>query len=271
MRMTRFWLIGLGLNPPESIPQGFTTALGMADEVWLEAYTSMHPLLNQLAGALRELIPTRLVTRRDVEESLLAELEEKRIILAVLGHPLAATTHVSLLAEARRKGVPARVLGAESIFTSIAMTGISLYKLGRTVSLPYPRRQWQPDSWKKSLMENMRMGVHTLILLDILTPPDTPSSLADGFTPEASGDAWLMSLPDAIRLLTGVLPEDAFLISCTRLGQPDSISLHGRLEDYQQASSLPQGGPHCLIHAQPDEIEREHIRMLTTPVREWQD
>ncbi len=271
MRMTRFWLIGLGLNPPESIPQGFTTALAGADEVWLEAYTSMHPLLKQLARTLGEVIPTRLVTRRDVEEALLTRLEEKRIILAVLGHPLAATTHISLLAEARRKNIPTMVLGGESIFTSITMTGISLYKLGRTVSLPYPRRQWQPDSWKKTFSENMRIGAHTLILLDILTPPDTPNSLADGFTPEAVGDAWLMSLPDAIRLLSTILPKEAFLISCTRLGQPGSISLHGRLEDYQHAGRLPQGGPHCLIHAQPDEIEEEHIRMLTTPVREWQD
>ena len=267
--MTRFWLIGLGLNPPESIPEGFLTALGMADELWLEAYTSMHPLLKQLAGTLRESIPTRLVTRRDVEESLLKHLEEKRIILAVLGHPLAATTHVSLLAEAKRKGIPTRVLGAESILTGIALTGISLYKLGRTVSLPYPRKGWQPDSWKNSLRENMRSGVHTLILLDILTPPDTPSSLADGFTPEAMGDAWLMSLPDAISLLTEALPPDAFLISCTRLGQPHSISLHGTLTDFQQAGRLPVGGPHCLIHAQPDEIEAEHIRTLTTPVQEW--
>ncbi len=265
------WLAGLGLDPPRTMPHGVLNALVQADECWLEAYTSLHPQIRDVMASLSTSLPCTLASRRMVEEQLLERLRAgRKILLLVLGDPLSATTHTSLLADATRAGIPFTILPASSVFTSIAKTGISIYKLGRTITIPYPRRSWRPTSWQDQLSSTIQQGLHSLILLDIITDPEERSQIDPAFTPWQQDTAWLMTLRDAIRLLQDVLPPEAFLISCTRLDQEGEVLLHGMLADYAaMADSLPVEGPHCLIHAQPDSMERELIQTLTKSLSVW--
>ncbi len=56
------------------------------------------------------------------------------------GDCLSATTHVSLLLEATEQGVETRIIHGSSIFSAVAETGLSLYKFGRTVTMPFPEK-----------------------------------------------------------------------------------------------------------------------------------
>jgi len=102
------------------------------------------------------------------EESdrILLEAEEKHIGILVGGDCLSATTHISLILDAKRRGIDARVIHGSSIFTAIAETGLSIYKFGGTVTLPLPDRG-SVDSVTRTIRENREWGLHTLILLDL--------------------------------------------------------------------------------------------------------
>ena len=51
--------------------------------------------------------------------------------------------------------------------TSIAQTGLQLYKFGKTSSMPTWTDSWKPDSFMDYIKENQSIGAHSLLLIDI--------------------------------------------------------------------------------------------------------
>lgn len=48
---------------------------------------------------------------------------------------------------------------------AIGCTGLQLYSFGETVSIPYWKDGWQPDSFFDKIESNFSRGLHTLCLL----------------------------------------------------------------------------------------------------------
>ena len=90
--------------------------------------------------------------------------------ILVGGDALAATTHMSILVEARKAGVPVKVIHGPSIFSAIAETGLHLYKFGRAVTIPYAQEGYEPTGFYDDIRKNLSLGLHTLILLDVKPP-----------------------------------------------------------------------------------------------------
>lgn len=156
------YLIGLGLSHDSISKKGLEIAK-KCKKVYLENYTVELPYSN---GAIEETIGKKVVPAdREFVESLeiIDEAVRSDVALLIYGSPLMATTHMTLLEEARKSGVKAEVVYNASIFDAIAETGLQLYKFGKIASMP----NFEADSYIEIVKANLDIKAHTLILIDI--------------------------------------------------------------------------------------------------------
>jgi diphthine synthase len=163
--------------------------------------------------------------REDLEQGAVKLIDEagtKDVVLFVSGDPLVATTHSTLLADARKAGVGTRVVHNASIVSAIGETGLHFYKFGATATVPFPEKTGGrlPESVYDILKSNKAAGLHTLLLLDI--------------TPERC-----MTPNEAMRTLLAlekeydksVITDDTDAIVFARAGAPDSRIFSGKLRE----------------------------------------
>lgn len=156
------YLIGLGLNVDGISTYGLETAK-KCKRVYLENYTVDFPYsLGELQAVIdKNLIPA---DREKVEGlSLIDEAKKMDIALLIYGSPLTATTHITLVQEAKNCGVRCKVIYAASIFDAVAESGLQLYKFGKIASMP----NFKADSFMQIVQQNLSMKAHSLILVDI--------------------------------------------------------------------------------------------------------
>ena len=208
-------LIGMGLHDENGLTLRGLNAAKNADTLYAEFYTSIMPgfsvtELQRLVGK-----EVKILTRRELEEdadrTILSDAKTARVALLTPGDPMSATTHVGLVLSARKLGIPTVLIHSASIVTAAAgVTGLEVYKFGRTVTIPSPRTNPLPESVYEFIRDNLRVGLHTLALLDI----------QNGLT-----------IPDAIRILFkleeinngGVVSEDSLVVALARVEAPDCI------------------------------------------------
>ncbi len=145
--------------------------LSTADVVLVEAYTSI--AVGYTYERLRRMClgELRYVSRRDLEENyewIIEMARNRKVVILVAGDPLTATTHVSLLVEAKKKGVDIDiVLGVSGVYASITQSYLQAYRFGRIVTLTYPEKEYIPYTTVEVVRENLERNLHTLVLLDI--------------------------------------------------------------------------------------------------------
>ena len=166
--MLRF--VGLGLYGVKDISVKGLEAVRSADIVYLENYTSrlMGSTIEEMEEFFgREMIP---LNREDVESGrrYIEEAREKDVVFLTAGDPMVATTHVDLRIEAMRKGIDVQVIHGQSIIAAApGLLGLQAYKFGKTGSIPYPEEGFRPTTPYKVMLDNLKIGLHTLFLLDI--------------------------------------------------------------------------------------------------------
>jgi diphthine synthase len=213
-------LISIGLADEKDLSLKAIEESRSCNALYAELYTTV---LDTDTDRLSALIgkPITLLPRKGLEEAsdnLLDEAEKKKVGILVGGDALSATTHASLILEARKRGIPAKVVHGSSALTAVAETGLSLYKFGRTVTLPLPEKG-PPDTVLGTLEENRDHGLHTLVLLDL----------------DAEADHYL-TIDRAITLLLEAERPEAFnagtlAVGVARLGREDSVIRAGRASD----------------------------------------
>jgi diphthine synthase len=223
-------LISVGLADEKDMSLRALEEARGCDALYAELYTMK--LATPLA-ALTELVgkPVTLLPRGDLEEhsaKIIDEAKGRRVGVLIGGDCLSATTHISLLLEAAERGVETRIVHGSSIFSAVTETGLSLYKFGRTVTMPFPEKG-PADAVLRSIQGNLSEGLHTLVLLDL-----------------DNEQKKYMSAPQAIQSLidSGVSP-DTLVVGVARLGQPDAIIRAGRAADI--ASHDFGEPPHSLV------------------------
>ena len=243
-------LISIGLTDERDLSQRALEAARSSDTLYAELYTT---ILDTDTQKLSTLIgkPVTLLPRRAFEEDsddILEESTEKNVGILVGGDCLSATTHVSLLLEAKKRKIPVKVIHGSSILTAIAETGLSLYKFGRTVTLPLPEKA-PPDTVLNTIKENRENGLHTLILLDIDTESNTHLTINEAITILLEDEK-----PDTYN-------QDTLTIGITRIGWEDAEIQANRAEDLRQ---LNFGGPPqiLIIPGHLHFLEKEALRSL---------
>jgi diphthine synthase len=160
------YLIGIGLNK-HGISEEALEVLRGCHKVYLENYTVDFPYeqLKGFKGLNKKIKP---IGREEVESNLLIkEAKSKKIALLVYGSPLFATTHMSLLLDAKDACVRVKVIYAASIFDALGETGLQLYKFGKITSMPDWKDKGKSDSFMDVVSDNLKIKAHSLILSDI--------------------------------------------------------------------------------------------------------
>lgn len=173
------YLIGLGLNEKNISRQGLE-AIEKCSKIYLESYTVNFPYN---AKDLEKVLGKKIVEieREKVEDlSLIKTAKKEDVALLVYGSPLTATTHITLVQEAKKQKIKYEIIHNTSILDAIAETGLQLYKFGKTTSMPKWQKNFTPTSFMEIVKENLSIGAHSLILIDIsLGLKDAISELED--------------------------------------------------------------------------------------------
>ena len=162
-----FYLIGLGMNK-KSISVSALEILKSCDKIYFENYTVNFPYEKQELEKNYEIKIEELDRAKVEDESVLKEAKEKNVALLVYGDSLSATTHMQLILECKNRNIEYKIFHNASIITTIAETGLSLYKFGKTASMPnWKEHTNKPTSFMNYVKENSSIKAHTLILTDI--------------------------------------------------------------------------------------------------------
>lgn len=162
--------IGLGLHDEKGITLRGLDEARAAEVVFAEFYTSA--LLGVRLEALESLMDRKIrqVSREQVEggTEILEAAKAYRVAFLVAGDPMVATTHVDLRLRAAAAGISTRVIHGVSILGAAAgALGLQAYKFGRTTTVPFPAEGHEVTSPLDPIVDNLRAGLHTLVLLDL--------------------------------------------------------------------------------------------------------
>ncbi|MCI0503833.1 diphthine synthase [Candidatus Micrarchaeota archaeon] len=184
-------------------------ALKSCKEAFIETYTN--PISQELVSGLERTIgkPIMRLERSRLESPyLIDKAKSADVCILASGDPLTATTHITLVIEARQKGVPVRVIHNSSIHSvAPARAGLQMYRFGKTASLVNPRPNYRPVSSLDVIRENQSRNLHTLVLLD--TEPE----------------------PMEAKAALAMLSEFASVIVLSRAGHDDEKISHGSPEE----------------------------------------
>ncbi len=230
-------IIGIGLDNEKDITIKGLKLVQRADIIYMECYTSrlncsFHDLTKfynkQIHLAHREMVESD-------DNEILENAKTRDVAFLVIGDPFSATTHVDLILRAKKEGIKITVTNNASILTAVGLTGLQLYKFGKTTSLPFPEENYHSETAYDVIKTNKQLGLHTLVLLDIKNLD------------------CLMTIQQAIQIFLGieakreenVFTKDTMCIGCARLGSAGSIIKAGTAEKLYSAYF---GAPtHCLI------------------------
>ncbi len=184
MQKGKLLLIGTGISDERGISLAGLEALRACNKIYAERYTNLTPegtlaRLETLCGKKITLLSRESV---EGEKELLEAAKSETVALVVAGDPMIATTHVSLLLSAKKRGIQTEVIHASSVLSAaIGESGLQAYKFGKMVTLAYWRDNYKPMSAYDVIAENLSRGLHTLLLLDIdeKLGPMKPSAAAD--------------------------------------------------------------------------------------------
>lgn len=166
-------LIGLGLSV-DFIPLGNLKKLLTCDKIIVDSYTSVwFPHIGILIRLLSNMKKEVVVAKRDMLEgkaidSILGESTKKDVCIAVIGDPLIATTHHTIVVEALKKGIEIDISPATSIFnTAISISCLQAYKFGKIATIVSSKNGIVYEYPLIVLKNNRSQNLHTLFLLEV--------------------------------------------------------------------------------------------------------
>lgn len=272
------YLIGLGLSHETDITVRGLETVKRCKRVYLEAYTSI------LMAASLETLETFygkeviLADRELVEtgsDQILEGAETDDIAFLVVGDPFGATTHSDLVIRARELGIKVEAIHNASVMNAVGACGLQLYQFGQTVSLVFFTDTWRPDSFYNKVMENRKIGLHTLLLLDIKVKEQSIENMARGrliYEPPRYMD--IATLAQQLLEIEEKRGEKAYTpdtpcVAISRLGAPTQSFKAGSL---QELSEYDAGEPlHSLIMLgrQVHDLELDYLAEYCNDLEEF--
>lgn len=273
------YLIGLGLGDEKDITVRGLEAIKTCDSVFLENYTSIlgidHKRLEEFYQK-----PIILADRDTVEceaDRILSCDATKNVALLVVGDVFCATTHTDFVLRARELNIPVEIINNNSVMNAVGHCGLQLYSYGQTVSIPFFRDEWKPDSFYEKIAFNRQGKLHTLCLLDIkVKEPDydallrSSSSLGSSSSKSTYLPPRFMTVNQALAQLLEIEAKrdekvlsgsDTYCVGMARLGQHDQCIKVGTMDELLNYEGF--GPPlHCLVIIGGDwkdlhDVERE--------------
>jgi diphthine synthase len=124
---------------------------------------------------------------------------------------------------------------APSVGTVVpGVLGLQWYKFGRTTTIPFPRPNFRPESPYGVIRDNLREGLHTLVLLDI-DPPRLMTA--------REGLEYLMEIESTRH--EDVISEDRLVCAVARAGSESQFAAADTVSRLMNADLGPP--PHALV------------------------
>ena len=234
------YFVGLGLYDEKDITLKGLEIARECDVVFAEFYTSL--LAGTTIDRIEELIgkPIRRLNREDVElnfeKIVLSEAKDRDVAFLTAGDPMVATTHSDLRIRAKKAGIESYVIHAPSIYSAIAITGLHIYKFGKSATVAYPEKNWFPTSHYDVIRENRERGLHTMLFLDIK---------ADQNRYMTANEAMEILLQVEEMKGQGVFTPDTLVVVLARAGSLNSTLRAGYVRDMIDEDF--GGQPHVMV------------------------
>lgn len=199
-------------------------------------------------------------------DEILQDADKLNVAFLVVGDPFGATTHTDLVLRARELSIPFQSIPNASILNAIGSTGLQLYNFGQTVSMVFFTDTWKPSSFYDRVKENVQIGLHTLVLLDIKVKEQSLENMARGrkiYEPPR----YMTVAQCASQMLEvekerheGVYNDQSLAIGAARVGSSDQRMTCGTLKELTQAELGPPLHSLVLLGKRTHELERDFIR-----------
>lgn len=241
------YLVGLGLWDEKDLSLKGMEACVRADKVYAEFYTA------NWGGSVKNLEKIigkkiTIIKRSDMEEKsdkLLKEGRDNDVVILVPGDPLVATTHIHMILDARKRGIPTKVIHSSSAYTAIAETGLGIYNFGRTVTVVTHEKGYEPSSFYDMIETNKKAGLHTLLLLDIR-----------------------MSVKEGLEILTkiekekkkGIITKDTEIVAMSKIGSDKQSIIFGKVKNVVKKRMEPPAM--IVIPGKLHFLEKEFLKGL---------
>ncbi|MFH1316248.1 MAG: diphthine synthase [Candidatus Woesearchaeota archaeon] len=246
------YMIGIGLHDQKDISMNGLEVVKKCDSIYLEIYTSKLNCSKSDLEALygkKIIIADREMVEKHADETILNHSEQGECAFLVIGDVFSATTHTDLFIRARKKGVKVRIIHNASVLTAVGITGLELYKFGKTTSIPFENKDVKSPI--DVFSQNQKNNMHTLFLLDL----------------DPKNDKYMTVSEAAIFIMEKGVSGEMLAVGCAGLGSQDPEIKAGKISEFAsqdnkskiEFSKLPQ----CLIIPAKDLhfIEEEAVNM----------
>jgi len=162
--------IGLGIYDEKDLSIKAVKEIKKCNKVFAEFYTAK--LMGTTVEKIEKQIGKKIIVinRQETEKGnlILESAKIEKVAFLTCGDSMTATTHVDLRIRAIKEGINTKIIHGSSIVTAVpGLLGLQNYKFGRTTTLAYPEGKYFPTSPYDVIKENKKIGLHTLVLLDI--------------------------------------------------------------------------------------------------------
>ena len=247
------YMIGLGLFDEKDITVRGLETVKKCDFVYLEHYTSILGVgVERLEKYYHKkiLVADRTLVEREAND-ILDKAAKKDVAFLVVGDVFGATTHTDLMLRAKEMNIKVEVVHNASVMNAVGVTGLELYKFGKTTSITFPEEGFKPATAYEVIQKNQFLGMHTLCLLDIKVAEESKEDLRKGVKNPLPPR--FMTINEGIKSLLemesekkqGIITENTLVVGCARLGAPDQKIVYGTVKELL---NIDFGAPlHCLI------------------------
>ncbi|SCU86104.1 LAMI_0D00430g1_1 [Lachancea mirantina] len=267
------YLIGLGLSYSSDITVRGLEIVKKCSRVYLEHYTSILMAASQteleefygkkIVMADREMVETGL-------QEILRDSDKEDVAFLVVGDPFGATTHTDLVLRARQQKIDVEIVHNASVMNAVGSCGLQLYNFGQTVSMVFFTDNWRPDSWYDKIWENRKIGLHTLVLLDIKVKEQSIENMARGrliyepprYMSIAQCCEQLLEIEEG-RQSSAYTPETP-AVAISRLGAPTQTFKSGTIEELADYDSGEPLHSLVILGRQCHELELEYLLQFAT-------
>ena len=211
-----------------------------------------------------------IIADRELVESgsddILEGAQEKDVAFLVVGDPFGATTHTDLVLRARELSIAVQTIPNASILSAIGSTGLQLYNFGQTVSMVFFTETWRPASFYDRIKENVSIGLHTLVLVDIKVKEQSYEDMARGrkvyqpprYMTVAQCASQMLEIEDEKK--EEVYSSDSLAIGAARVGSKEQKMACGTLQELSETDLGPPLHSLVLLGKRAHDLERDYIR-----------
>jgi len=209
--------VGLGLYDETDISFKGLQEIKQCDEVFAEFYTTKLGQFDK--KAFEKLIGKKIkvLSREETEkgDKIIDAAAQNHVVFLTGGDPMIATTHVDLRLRAIKQGITTKIIHSSSISTAVpGILGLQNYKFGRTTTIAFGEKEYFPTSPYSVIYNNKKMGLHTLVLLDIQIEKNRCMTANEGFE-------LLLRMEDTLR--KHLFTDENIACVVARAGAPDSV------------------------------------------------